>query len=125
MVFSHTRKKCRDVFKQSNQKSGTSHLKNHMEGGKCTKIDKQRNIQTPMTAFFATPGQHKHAKAIARRSLLNFCVMDIKPFNTSDGEGFRSFVQAMLDTGAQIGGKVKVEDILPDRRTIANNAQKE
>lgn len=44
-------KKCRDVFKQSNQKSGTLHLKNHMEGGKCTKIDKQRNIQTPMTAF--------------------------------------------------------------------------
>ena len=51
--------------------------------------------------------------------------MDIKPFNTSDAEGFCSFVQAMLDIGAQIGGKVKVEDILPDRRTIANDAQKE
>ena len=115
-------KKCRDVFKHNNQKSGTSHLKNHMDGGKCTKVDKQQNIQTSMTAFLATSGHQKHAKAIARRSLLNFCVMDIKPFSTSDGQGFRSFGQAMLDIGAKIGGKMKIEDILPDRRTISNDA---
>jgi len=48
--------------------------------------------------------------------------MDIKPFSTSDGQGFRSFGQAMLDIGAKIGGKMKIEDILPDRRTISNDA---
>jgi len=119
-------KKCRDVFKQDNQKSGTSHLKNHIVGQKCAKADKQPgNIQTSMTAFLPTSGQQRHAKAIARRSVMNFCGMDVKPFSTSDGPGFRSFGQATLDIGAKIGGKVKIEDILPDRCTISNDAQKE
>jgi len=77
-----------------------------------------------MTAFLPTSGQQKHAKTIAQRRVLNFCVMDDKPFSTSDGPGFHSFGQAMLDIGAKIGGKVKIEDNLPGRRTISNDAQK-
>lgn len=119
-------KNCKDVLKHHPQKSGTTHLRKHLEGGKCKKGDKLNATQTAMTSFLTATAnsQIKHAKAIARKSAMDWCVMDVKPFSMMKGAGLRAFGQAMIDIGAK-SGKVNIDDILPDRWTIANDVQSE
>jgi len=113
--------KCKEVFKHHNQKSGTTHLKTHSEA---CKGNTPKSGQTSMRAFVkpTTSGQEKHAKAIARKRAVEMCARDVKPFTLLEGEGFRAFAQSMIDIGAQMG-KMKVEDILPDRRTVSNDTK--
>lgn len=75
-------KNCKDILKHHSQKSGTTHLKKHIEGGKCKKRDKDHSTQSSMTAFLSTNTIHnKQAKQIARKSVMNLCVADVKPFS--------------------------------------------
>lgn len=118
-------KNCKDLLKHHSQKSGTTHLKKHIEGGKCKKRDKYLSTQSSIKAFLPTNGsQNKLAKQIARKSVMNLCIADVKPFSMVEGSGLRAFGQAMIDIGAR-SGKVNIHDILPDRRTISNDVQKE
>jgi hypothetical protein len=119
-------KNCKDILKHHPQKSGTTHLTKHLEGGKCKKGDTLNATQTAMTSFL-TPtanSQLKHAKAVARKSAMDWCVMDVKPFSVTEGAGLRAFGQAMIDIGAK-SGKENIDAILPDRRTISNDVQSE
>jgi hypothetical protein len=54
--------------------------------------------------------------------LAMMCAKDIRPFAIVDGEGFRAFVQKILDIGAKYGN-VDLNDILPHSTTIARHAQ--
>lgn len=118
---------CNELFKHHSQKSGTTHLKNHMQGETCNKIKSAKKgspTQTSLKGFLvpSVSTQHKRARTVARKHVLEMCARDVKPFTLVEGKGFRGFAQSMIDLGAQMG-KMNVEDILPDRRTVSNDAK--
>jgi len=114
---------CQEVFKHHSQKSGTTHLKTHLQSG--CKVNKSAkhvsHTQTAITGFITNNTRQKHARSVARKRAVEMCAKDVRPFSILEGEGFRAFAQAMIDIGAQMG-KVSAEDILPDRRTVSTDA---
>ena len=112
-------KKCLKCFKYDSHKTGTSHLKRHVEH--CISSTSQssgRQLKLP----FKNCGVARQAKSDALNAAVSVVVKDLRPFSVFDGEGMKEFAQTCIDIGAKYG-KLTVEEVLPSRNTIAKKVK--
>ena len=112
-------KKCLKCFKYDSHKTGTSHLKRHVEH--CISSTSQssgRQLKLP----FKNCGVARQAKSDALNAAVSVVVKDLRPFSVFDGEGMKEFAQTCIDIRAKYG-KLTVEEVLPSRNTIAKKVK--
>ena len=94
-------KTCFKAFRFLSHKTGTTHLKRHIED--C----KDRS---------GKPGKISQSKLVEAAAQL--VANDIRPFSILGGKGMRTFCQTLIDVGATYG-KVDKNALLPARNTVS------
>jgi hypothetical protein len=109
---------CRDVYAYS-KGNDTSSLVNH----KCS-----LKMAVAMTASgilhfvkHGTPSSHQKKKMLNVLSYM--CTLDLRPFYTVSGAGFRGVIQQALDIGFDSKTPLFADDVLCDRTTVKRNCQ--
>ncbi len=89
---------CKAVLSYDSKKTGSSHLQRHFEHGGCSGPGSSSK-QTSVSDFLskATPSSVKSQITV---KCVNFCCMDIRPFETVAGNGFIKLAQELINVGA-------------------------
>ena len=103
-------KTCFKAFRFLSHKTGTIHLKRHIEDCK-DRSGKPGRISQPKLCF-PTVRLPEQAKKKVVEAAVQLVANDIRPFSILDGKGMRTFCQTLLDVGATYG-KVDANALLP------------
>ncbi|XP_053967049.1 transposable element Hobo transposase [Anastrepha ludens] len=101
-------------------RSGTGSLLRH----RCVRVRAnrtQKNLPaTQSVSSFIRSMLPKKTKEDILKSQLEFISKDLKSLNTTEGDGFRKFAQALINIGAEYG-KQNIDEILVSRPILVNS----
>ncbi len=117
-VFFTTCNNCKDVYAYS-KGNGTSLLVNH----KCSPKMATATTTSGILHFVkhGTPSSHQKKKML--NALSDMCALDLWPFYTVSGVGFRGVIQQALDIGFESKTPLFANNVLCDRTTVKRNCQ--
>jgi hypothetical protein len=115
-VFFTACNNCKDVYAYS-KGNGMSLLVNH----KCSLNMAAATIVSDILHFVkhGTPSSHQKKKML--NALSDMCALDLRPFYTMSGAGFRGVIQQALDIGFESKTPLFADDVLCDRTTVKRN----
>ncbi|CAF3256151.1 unnamed protein product [Rotaria sp. Silwood2] len=104
---------------------GTNVMKKHAPVCSKTKECQPQN-QPRITSMFKptatiTPGQLRFLKNKILGGATELCVLDARPFNIINGDGFKEFCQKIYDAGKHCGNMVDFNQLLPHCTTLEND----
>jgi hypothetical protein len=104
---------CKDVYAYS-KGNGTSSLVNH----KCSPKMAAATITNSILHFVkhGTPSSHQKKKML--NTLSDMCALDLRPFYTVSGAGFRGIIQQALDIGFESKTPLFSDDVICDRTSV-------
>jgi len=109
-------KVCFKAFRFLGHKTGTTHLKRHIEDCKDKAGNSKKRLQSKLC--FPTVKLPEQAKKKVVKAAVQLAANDMRPFSILDGKGMRIFCQSLVDVGATYG-KVDVNELLPSRNTVS------
>lgn len=112
---------CKAVLSYDSKKTGSSHLQRHFERVCGGSSSGHRQLSVGNYYSFAKPPPER-VKSEVTRKCVNFCCMDIRPFETVTGVGFRELAQEFINVGATYG-RISASDVLPDPTTISRRCK--
>uniref|UniRef100_A0A1A8LDQ2 BED-type domain-containing protein n=1 Tax=Nothobranchius pienaari TaxID=704102 RepID=A0A1A8LDQ2_9TELE len=114
---------CKAVLSYDSKKTGSSHLRRHLQrscgGGGPGGGDRQQSVSDFLS--FAKPPPERMKSEVANKCV-NFCCMDIRPFETVAGVGFRELAQELINVGAT-HGRISANEVLPNPTTISRRCK--
>uniref|UniRef100_A0A1A8EL94 BED-type domain-containing protein n=2 Tax=Nothobranchius korthausae TaxID=1143690 RepID=A0A1A8EL94_9TELE len=115
---------CKAVLSFDSKKTGSSHLRRHLQrscggSGESGSGDRQQSVSDFLS--FAKPPPERVKSEVASKCV-NFCCMDIRPFETVAGVGFRELAQELINVGAT-HGCISANEVLPNPTTISRRCK--
>ena len=116
-------KACKKVLRYESRKLGTSSLKKHSDvchgkpaAGGSTALDRFVNRDSLLEP-------RRGDKDAITKLAVEFVAMDVRSFETVNGQGFQAIAQGLIDVGAR-SGRVDAVKLLPDATTVSRNLKK-
>ena len=111
--------RCKKVLKYDKVKTGTSHLRRHVQ---ICRNNEPSTSATKVTNFFKT--STLTVPAAAKKDITvkcaEFTCKDLRSFEIVSGSGFRELAQSLINIGVKYG-QVPASDILPHPTTVSRN----
>ncbi len=108
-------------MKYDSKRKGTSSLQQHLDKSCKPTVTAEDGLRQPEITGFATTTTKpiaEQAKSKLIDKCVAYCCKDIRPFVSTEGEGFVEMAQELINIRAAYGC-VSAEVILPDHTTVS------